>query len=478
MSKTEQYEVLVLGSGTGGKLLSWALSREGKRTAVVERKFIGGSCPNVACLPSKNVIHSAKVAWLVKHHQEFGIQTGPVSIDMAGVYARKRNMVDDLIRVHLDQYHASGAELILGEGTFVAPRTLHVTLRDGGERTLAAEKIFVNVGSHATIPDIPGLQASRPLTHVEALDLQRLPEHLIVLGGGYVGLEMAQAMRRFGSSVTVIERGPQLSHEDADVAQSILRLFEDEGIEVLLNTPILSVKGLSGERVNLQVQTQSGTRTLEGSDILVALGRTPNTKGIGLDEAGIQVTEKGHVRVNERLEATAPNVWAIGECAGSPYFTHASEDDFRIIHDNLNGGHSSTRDRLIPYCVFIDPPLAHVGLSETEARQRNIGYRLAFLPMEAVLRARTLSETRGFMKALIDAQSDRILGFTAFGPEAGEVLGVIQVAMLAGQPYTMLRDVAFTHPTMNEGLKSLFAGALRPAEAWMDGSHTRETVPS
>lgn len=476
MSKVEQYEVLVLGSGTGGKLLSWTLSREGKRTAVVERKYIGGSCPNIACLPSKNVIHSAEVAWLAKHHQEFGIQIGPISIDMAGVYARKRNMVEDLVRVHLDQYHASGAELILGDGTFVAPRTLRVSLHDGGERTLAAERVFVNVGSHATVPEIPGLQDSRPLTHVEALDLQRLPEHLIVLGGGYVGLEMAQAIRRFGSSVTVIERGPQLTHEDADVAQAILRLFEDEGIEVLLNTHIVSVKGLSGESVQLQAQTQSVARMLDASDILVAVGRTPNTRGIGLDKAGIEVNEKGHVRVNDRLEATAPNVWAVGECAGSPYFTHASEDDFRIIHDNLNGGHSSTRDRLIPYCVFIDPPLAHIGLGEAEARRRNIAYRLAFLPMEAVLRARTLSQTRGFMKALIDTQSDRILGFTAFGPEAGEVLGAIQVAMLTGQPYTVLRDAAFTHPTMNEGLKPLFAGALRPAEVFTDGSHRSDPV--
>jgi pyruvate/2-oxoglutarate dehydrogenase complex dihydrolipoamide dehydrogenase (E3) component len=476
MSKVEQYEALVLGSGTGGKLLAWAMAREGKRTAVVERRYIGGACPNVACLPSKNVIHSAKVAWLVKHHRDFGIETGPVSIDMAGVYARKRNMVDDLIRVHLDEYHASGAELILGDGTFTAPRTVHVSLCNGGERTVAAERVFVNVGSHATIPNIPGLQDSMPLTHVEALDLQRLPDHLIVVGGGYVGLEMAQAMCRLGSSVTVIERGPQLSHEDADVAQTILSLFEDEGIDVLLNTQILSVEGLSGERVELQVQTQSGTRTVDGSDILVAVGRTPNTKRIGLERAGIEVNEKGHVRVNDRLEATAPNVWAMGECAGTPYFTHASEDDFRIIHDNLNGGHSSTRDRLIPYCVFTDPPLGHIGLSEAEARERNIAYRLAFLPMEAVLRARTLSETRGFMKALIDAKSDRILGFTAFGPEAGEVLGAIQVAMLAGQPYTMFRNVAFTHPTMNEGIKAMFGGPLRAAEADMEVSNRREPV--
>ena len=475
MSQVEEYDVLVLGSGVGGKLMSWTLAGKGKRTAVVERKLIGGSCPNVACLPSKNVIHTAKVAWLVKHHQEFGIQTGPISIEMAGVYARKRNMVDDLVRDHLEQYHASGAELILGEGTFVGPRTLHVSLRDGGERTLAGEQVFVNVGTHATIPDIPGLQDSRPLTHVEALDLQRLPEHLIVLGGGYVGLELAQAMRRLGSRVTLIARGPQLTHEDPDVAQAILELFRDEEIEVLLHCDVSRVNGVSGEHVSLQLGTEHGPKTVEGSDILVALGRTPNTRGIGLERAGIKVNEQGHVRVNDRLEATAPNVWAMGECAGSPYFTHASEDDFRIIHDNLNGGNSSTRDRLIPYCVFTDPPLSRIGLSESQARERNIPYRMAYLPMEGVLRARTLGETRGFMKALIEAESDRILGFAAFGPEAGEVLGAIHIAMLAQQPYTLLRDAAFTHPTMNEGLKSLFSSVRQPVVASMDKLESAQT---
>jgi pyruvate/2-oxoglutarate dehydrogenase complex dihydrolipoamide dehydrogenase (E3) component len=475
MSKAEQYDVLVLGSGAGGKLLSWTLAREGKRTAVVERKLIGGSCPNVACLPSKNVIHTAKVAWFVQHHQEFGIQTGPISIDMAGVYARKRNMVDDLVKIHLDQYRGSGAELILGEGTFVGPRTLHVTLRDGGERTLSGERVFVNVGSHATIPDIPGLRDSRPLTHVEALDLQRLPEHLIVLGGGYVGVEMSQAMRRLGSRVTLIGRGPQLTREDPDVAEAILHLFRDEEIEVLLHTDVVSVNGVSGEHVSVQLRTEHGPKAVEGSDILVALGRTPNTKGIGLEKVGIAVNEKGHIQVNDRLEATAPNVWAMGECAGSPYFTHASEDDFRIVHDNLNGGHSSTRDRLIPYCVFTDPPLARVGLSESQARQRKIGYRIAYLPMEGVLRAHTLGETRGFMKALIDPETNRILGFTAFGPDAGEVLGTIHVAMLARQPYTLLRDAAFTHPTMIEGLKPLFSNVREPALASKDRLESAQT---
>jgi pyruvate/2-oxoglutarate dehydrogenase complex dihydrolipoamide dehydrogenase (E3) component len=464
MSEAEKYDILVLGSGAAGKLLSWTMAAGGKRTAVVERKLIGGSCPNIACLPSKNIIHTAKVASLFQRHQEFGIRTGTIGVDMAGVYRRKRQMVDDLVELHLHNYRASGVELILGDGQFTGPRTLHVALRDGGERTLTAERVFVNVGTHATIPNMPGLRDARPMTHIEALDLQRLPEHLIVLGGGYVGLELSQAMRRFGSRVTLIERGPQLaSREDADVAEAILELFRNEGIDVLLRTEVLNVEGVSGERVRLRVQSERGAETVEGTDILAALGRTPNTQGIGLDKAGIAVTGIGHIQVNDRLETTAPNVWAMGECAGSPYFTHVSEDDFRIVHENLNGGTLTTRDRLIPYCVFTDPPLARVGLNESQARADNIAYRVATLPMSDVLRTRTLSETRGFMKAIIDAHSDRILGFAAFGPEAGELMGAVQVAMLARQPYTLFRDAVFTHPTMDEGLKSLFANAPKEA---------------
>jgi pyruvate/2-oxoglutarate dehydrogenase complex dihydrolipoamide dehydrogenase (E3) component len=457
MNAPEKYDALVFGGGTAGKVMAWTMAQQGKRTAVVDRKYVGGSCPNVACLPSKNVIHSAKVASLVGRHREFGIETGPISIDMAGVYARKRKMVDDLIQLHLDKYHANGDELIFGDGTFVAPRTIHVALRDGGERMLTADRVFVDLGTHATVPDLPGLREAKPMTHIEALDLQRRPEHLIVLGGGYVGLELSQALRRLGSRVTLIERGSQLvSNEDAAVSEAILRLFREEGIDVLLGTQVLNVNGLSGEYVNLQLKIGNSTRTLEGSDILVAIGRTPNTAGIGLEKAGIEVTEKGHIRVNDRLETTAPNAWAMGECAGSPYFTHVSEDDASVIIENLNGGHRSTKDRLVPYCVFIDPELARVGLNESQARERGVAYRVASVPFDSAWRAWTISERRGFMTTIIDARSDRILGFTAFGPEAGELMGTVQLAMLAAQPYTILRDAMFAHPTMTEGLKALF----------------------
>src|ERR1700722_16063983 len=336
MNAPENFDTLVLGGGTAGKLAAWTMAKEGRRTAVVDRKYVGGSCPNVACLPSKNVIHSAKVASLVARHREFGIETGPISIDMGGVYARKRDMVNEMVQLHLDKYHAAGDELILGEGKFVAPRTVHVALHDGGERMLAAERVFVNVGTHATIPATPGLREARPMTHIEALDLQRRPDHLIVLGGGYVGLELGQALRRLGSRVTLITRDSQLaSSEDPEVSQAVLRLFHDEGIEVLLETDVLSVDGRSGAHVNLDVRSGNRTRTLDGTDILVSLGRTPNTAGAGLERSGIELTEKGHIRVNDRLETTAPNVWAMGECAGSPYFTHVAENDATVILENL-----------------------------------------------------------------------------------------------------------------------------------------------
>jgi len=476
MNRAEQYEVLVLGGGTAGKLIAWTMAQEGRRTAVVERKYVGGACPNVACLPSKNIIHSAKVASLVARHREFGIETGPISIDMAAVYARKREMVERIVQIHLNKYRAAGDELIFGDGTFLAARTLRVALRDGGERTVTADRVFVNVGTHATIPDTPGLREARPMTHIEALDLQRLPGHLIILGGGYVGLELSQALRRLGSRVTVIERGPQLaSNEDTDVAQAILELFRDEGIDVLTETRVVTVEGISGNQVSLQLQTRGGPRNLEGTDILVAVGRTPNTAGIGLEKAGIEVTETGHIRVNDRLETTAPNVWAMGECAGSPYFTHVSEDDFAIVHDNLNGGRRSTRDRLIPYCVFIDPELARVGLNESQARKKGVAYRVASVPIDSAWRPWTLSERRGFMKTLIDADSDRILGFTAFGPEAGELMGTVQLAMLAGQPYTVLRDAMFAHPTMTEGLKGLFMAVPQRIEHHAGQVHHTQT---
>jgi pyruvate/2-oxoglutarate dehydrogenase complex dihydrolipoamide dehydrogenase (E3) component len=458
MAISEKVENLIVGGGEPGKYMAWTLAAQGKGTVVVERGLIGGSCPNIACLPSKNVIRSAKVADFIRHAAAYGQGTGLLATDMAGVRARKRTMVDGLIEVHRDRFAMNGLEFVLGEGRFVAPRTVEVLLAAGGTRRIEAQRTFLDLGTRATLPAIPGLADARPLTHVEALELDRLPQHLIVLGGGYVGVEFAQAFRRFGSRVTVVEYGPQLlGREDPDVAEAVSTILKEDGIALVLRAEMTSIERRSGGQVRAAIRTVDGERVLEGSDLFVATGRTPNTKGIGLDRAGVELDARGYIRVNERLETSAPGVWAMGECAGSPQFTHAAFDDFRVVRDNLAGGRRTTRDRLIPYCVFTDPELGRVGLNEMEAKQKGVEVRVVRLPIASVLRARTLGEMRGFMKLLLDADSDRILGFTMLGPEAGEVIAVVQTAMLAGFPYTGLRDAIFTHPTMAEGFNVLLA---------------------
>jgi pyruvate/2-oxoglutarate dehydrogenase complex dihydrolipoamide dehydrogenase (E3) component len=464
MPQLEKFEALVLGSGTGGKLLAWHLAQSGHKTAAVERRWIGGSCPNIACMPSKNEISSAKVAYAARHGGDYGAETDSVTVDMTTVRRRKREMVERQVAKHREIYRASGAELIMGNGRFVAPKTLEVNLNDGGARKLAADKVFLNVGTHAAIPNVPGLQAAQPLTHIELLELDYVPKHLIVIGGGYSGLELAQAYRRFGSDVTIVEAAPQLlAREDLDVSQEIRRVLGNEGIRVLVESELLRVSGRSGDSVSVFVRTLSGEQRIDGSDILVAVGRVPNTAGIGLQEAGVELDSRGYIRVNDRLETTAPEVWAVGECAGSPQFTHISEDDFRIVRDNLAGGNRSTRDRLVPYCMFIDPPLAHIGLSEGEAERQGVMTRIARLPMDSVLGAQATDQREGFMKALVGDSDDRILGFTMVGAAAGEVLAAVQTAMLARLSYPSLANAALAHPTMAEGLSSLFSNV--PARA-------------
>jgi pyruvate/2-oxoglutarate dehydrogenase complex dihydrolipoamide dehydrogenase (E3) component len=464
MPQPEHFNVLILGSGQGGKLLAWHLGNSGKKVAVVERRWVGGSCPAVACLPTKNELWSARIAHIVREAARFGTAVDAVKIDMRKVRARKQDMIEREIALHLQAYKQSGAQIIMGNGRFVAPKIIEVALNEGGMRLLEGEEVVVNVGSHALIPDIPGLRDARPLTHIEALELDEVPPHLIVLGGGYTGIEMTQAYLRFGSRVTVIEPGSQImGREDADVAEEIRRLISSEGIEVLLNSTPLSIRGLSGDAVTVRARTDAGERNIEGSHLLVAAGRVANTADIGLEEAGIALDPRGFIRVNERLETTAAGVWAIGECAGSPQFTHVSVDDFRIVRDNMVGGNRRTDDRIVPNVMFTDPPLARVGLSEREARDRGIPVRIARLPMRNVLRTEATDETEGFMKVLVGSNDDRILGFTMIGAEAGEVMASIQTAMLAGLPYATLRDAVFTHLTVAEGLGPLFANV--PARA-------------
>ncbi|MCX4163042.1 MULTISPECIES: mercuric reductase [Paraburkholderia] len=463
--EVEHFDTVILGSGQGGKLLAWHLGRLGQRVAVVERQWVGGSCPAVACLPSKNEIWSARVAHVTRHAADFGaVVTGPVTVDMAKVRERKRDMVEREVTAHLNAYAASGAELIMGSGKFVGPKTIEIELNGGGKRTVSGDQVVINVGTHAAIPDFPGLRAAEPLTHIGSLELDYVPAHLVVLGGGYIGIEMAQTYRRFGSRVTIIERNERLMmREDDDVSAEMLGILRGEDIDVILNAETLKVEGRSGAGVRVALRTDSGERVIEGSDLLVAVGRVPNTTGIGLEEAGIKLNERGYIRVNERLQASTAGVWAIGEAAGSPQFTHVSVDDFRIVRDNMVGGNRSTTDRLIPYTMFTEPPLAHVGLSEREAQQKGIAVRVAKLPMKNVLRTLATDESQGFMKVLVGADDDRILGFTMIGAEAGEVLAAMQTAILSGLPYQKLRDAVISHLTYAEGLGPLLGNV--PARA-------------
>jgi pyruvate/2-oxoglutarate dehydrogenase complex dihydrolipoamide dehydrogenase (E3) component len=458
MSDPERLGTVILGSGQGGKQLAWHLARGGERVAVVERRWIGGSCPAVACLPSKNELWSARVAHVARNAEHYGTLTGNVSVNMSRVRQRKQDMIVREITAHLRAYEESGAELIMGSGRFRGTKTLEVTLNSGGLRHLSADRIVINVGSHAAIPDLPGLREARPLTHIEALELDYVPPHLIILGGGYVAIELAQGFRRFGSRVTVIEPSSRImGRADADFAAELHRILSSEGIEILVVHEVVSVEGLSGDSVRIRTRSKSADRSIEGTDLLVATGRIPNTEGIGLEEAGVKLDAHGYIEVNDRLETAASNVWAIGECAGTPQFTHASVDDFRILSANMAGGSRTTRGRLIPSVLFTDPPLAHVGLTELDAQRQGVPVRVAKLPMARVLRTLATDEADGLMKIVVNSNDDRILGFTMLGSEAGDVMGIVQTAMLSQTPYQVLRDAIFAHLTFAEGLGPLLS---------------------
>jgi pyruvate/2-oxoglutarate dehydrogenase complex dihydrolipoamide dehydrogenase (E3) component len=454
----ESYDLVILGGGTGSTVAAWTFAAQGRRVAVIERKYIGGSCPNIACLPSKNILHSARVASYFRRGKEFGMVATGFHVEMPAVRTRKRTMVSSLNDVYLDNFKQTGAEFILGSGRFVGPKTLEVALPGGNIRRLRGADVIVSTGTRAALEPVPGLADAQPLTHIEALELDQVPGHLIVIGGGYVGMELSQAMRRFGSKVTVIDRNDRLLHaEDDDVTEALAALFRDEGIDAALNARVKRISGKSGDSVTVVVEQDGREKVLAGTHLLVATGRRPNTENIGLELAGIEVTDRGYLKVNERLETTAPGVWAIGEVAGSPQFTHVSVDDFRVVRDNLEGGNHVKTGRLIPYTLFTDPELARIGLNEKEAQARGITYRLFKIPMKQVLRAHTLSETSGFLKALVEVNSDRILGFTAFAVDGGEIMASAQTAIIAGLPYTALRDAIWAHPTLVEGLSPLFS---------------------
>ncbi|WP_312608442.1 dihydrolipoyl dehydrogenase family protein [Agrobacterium pusense] len=459
MNVIEKFDFLIFGGGKAGKTLAIEQAKAGKKVAVVEAGMIGGSCINVACIPSKTLIRSAEVAHTIKNTAEFGVTVDSVRHSIDLVRDRTARVVAEMVATNKAGFNASGFDLILGWGRFVAPKTIQVET-ENGVRMLTGDQVFINLGTVADIPDVPGLAEADPITHVDALKLGELPTRLIVIGGGYIGMELGQAFRRLGAEVTIVERGPRLApREDIDVSEAILKILNSEGVDVALSAYDLTVSGRSGDRVTVHC---ADGRSFEGSHILVASGRKPRTANIGLELADVEVDERGFVKVDDRLRTTAPDVWAMGEVAGTPMFTHASLDDYRIVKSAMSGGDRTTKDRTIPYCVFIDPEFARIGKNETDMAKDGADYRVANLPVDVIPRARTLSLRKGFMKAIVARDSDIILGFSMLGVNAGEVMSVVQMAMQGGLPFTALRDGIFAHPTITEGLNMLFANLGAP----------------
>jgi pyruvate/2-oxoglutarate dehydrogenase complex dihydrolipoamide dehydrogenase (E3) component len=466
---TQHYDAVVIGAGQAGVPLATTLAKAGRKTALVEREHVGGTCINEGCTPTKTMVASAKVAYFDRRSADYGVSNGQVAVDMVKVRQRKRDIVDSFRSGAEKRLADAGVGLIRGEARFAGPKELEVNLNSGQTVRLTADTIFINTGARPANPPVEGLDSVPALNSTTIMELDEVPEHLLVLGGSYVGLEFAQMFRRFGSEVTVVQRGKQLmSREDADVAEAVAEIVRQDGIEVLLETQTQRAEQGDDGKIRLTVRTPGGESKLEGSHLLVAAGRPPNTEKLNLDTAGIETDRRGQIKVNERLQTSVEGVYALGDVKGGPAFTHISYDDFRIIRTNLLGGGNATiTDRKVPYTVFIDPQLGRAGLSEQEAHEQGFNIRVARIPMNYVARAIEVDETRGFMKAIVDANTDQILGCAILGVEGGEVAAMLQIAMMGGVPYTTLRDTVFSHPTLSESLNTLFAAMEQEDEVQM-----------
>jgi len=456
---SEHYDAVVIGAGQAGTPLSRALAESGMRTALLEREHVGGTCVNEGCTPTKTMVASARVAYLARRGADYGVQTGPITIDLKRVRQRKRDIVDSFrngAQARLEK--TPKLDLIFGVASFTGPREILVRSKDGQQRSLTAERVFLNAGTRASKPKLEGLDSAPYLDNKTIMELDAVPEHLLILGGGYIGLEFGQMFRRFGSQVTIVQSGKQLlAREDVDVADEIAKILREDGVEILLSTKSERVNSAGGT-IELAVNDGSQRRTLNGSHLLVATGRTPNSDTLNLGAAGIETDARGFIRTNNRLETNVAGVYGLGDIKGGPAFTHISYDDFRIIRANVIEKKNVTIEgRLVPYTCFIDPQLGHVGLNEAEAEQQGRKVRVAKMPMSSVARALEMDESRGFMKVIVDAATGQILGATVLGIEGGEIMAQLQMAMMGKLPYTALRDGIFAHPTLAEAVNNLFA---------------------
>ncbi|HXX28694.1 MAG TPA: mercuric reductase [Terriglobales bacterium] len=455
---SQPYDAIVIGSGQAGKPLSVTLARAGMRTALIERDHFGGTCVNTGCTPTKTMLASGRVAYLAHRAADYGVRTGPISIDLARVRQRKRDIVDSFRSNGQSRVlETANLDLIFGDARFLGPRSVEISMKDGGQQVLSARNIFINAGTRAARPRLDGLDSIPFLDNGSIMELDSVPEHLLILGGGYIGLEFGQLFRRFGSQVTIIQsRGQLLMGEDPDIADKIAEIFQEDGISIVTNGHAIRVSRLDG-RIRLEVKQTGRSTTLVGSHLLVATGRVPNSDTLNLSAAGVHTNDRGFIQVNDQLETTSPGVYALGDIKGGPAFTHISYDDFRVIRANLlENKTASIANRLVPYTLFIDPQLGRIGLTETEARAQNRNIRVAKLPMTSVARAREVDETRGFMKAIVDSESHQILGAAILGMEGGEVMSMLEIGMMGKLPYTSLRDAVLAHPTLAESLNNLF----------------------
>lgn len=454
MEDVEEVDLLVVGGGKAGKSLAMDRVKAGWTVTMVERDKIGGTCINVACIPTKSLVESARTLLTTRRAGELGVRVpGRPEVDLDLLRTHKDGVVGGMVDAHAQMFADSGIDFVLGTARFVAPWTAQITTRDGARRTVRGREVVVNTGTEPAVPDLPGAAESGVLTSESILRLEKLPDSLLVLGGGYVGCEFAAMFATFGTAVTLLQSGPQLlPREDPDVAEEVAELLSDQGVDVRLSARAAAVRREGGDAV---VTLEDGTE-VRGEELLVATGRTPVTAELGLDTAGVELSEHGFVVVDDRLRTSAEHVWAVGDVAGSPQFTHASWHDFRVLLANLTGDTATTTGRLVPYTVFVTPELARVGLTETEAREQGFDVRVARLPLAAIPRAKTVHDTTGTWKAVIDAQTDRILGAALLGRGSGEVIAAIQMAMLGDLTWQQVRDAVITHPTMAEGLNLLF----------------------
>lgn len=459
-STPEKFDAIIIGTGQAGKPLAFALGDNGLKTAVIESKYVGGSCINYGCTPTKTMIASAKIAYSVRNAKKYGVAAGKVKIDLDKIIERKNEIVKSFRnsgRKRLQKHEK--IELIFGEASFTDEYIVEVMLNKGGLRTLKSEKFFINTGTSPFIPNIDGLKKSSYWTSRTIMDIKSLPEHLMILGGGYIGLEFAHMFRRFGSKVTIIQKNSRLApREDEDISEEIRKIFMEDGINVLLKADANGVAKSNRGTISVSIKSGSADHEIKGSHLLIAAGVLPNTQKLNLDSAGVKTNLSRYIIVNDKLETSTDGIYALGDVKGGPAFTHISYDDYRIIKGNLlENKNLSTNGRLVPYTVFTDPQLGRVGLSETEAKEKKLNYKTVKLPMEHVARAIETGETRGFMKALVDTESGRILGCSILAANGGEIMSMIEIAMLAKMPYTVLRDAVFAHPLYSESLNSLFA---------------------